>query len=95
MSKSWRRNWHEGEQENKQGASSYLRTPSPRLQRQPSIGATSPFREKEKNRSVALPDISTAVDNVFMETPKRYLLSTNSVLVYDKVYGGRGLTEAL
>ena len=46
-------------------------------------------------RSVALPDISTAVDNVFMETPKRYLLSTNSVLVYDKIYGGRGLTEAL
>ena len=46
-------------------------------------------------RSVALADISTAVDNVFVQTPKGYLLSTNSVLVYDNVYGGVGLTEAL
>ena len=46
-------------------------------------------------RSVALADISTAVDNVFVQTPKGYLLSTDSVLVYDNVYGGLGLTEAL
>ena len=30
-----------------------------------------------------------------VQTPKGYLLSTNSVLVYDNVYGGLGLTEAL
>ena len=46
-------------------------------------------------RSVALADISTAVDNVFVQTPQGYLLSNNSVLVYDNVYGGLGLTEAL
>ena len=46
-------------------------------------------------RSVALADISTAVDNVFVQTAKGYLLSNNSVLVYDNVYGGLGLTEAL
>ena len=46
-------------------------------------------------RSVALADISTAVDNVFVQTPKGYLLSTDSVLVYDNVHGGLGLTEAL
>ena len=46
-------------------------------------------------RSVAPADISTAVDNVFVQTSKGYLLSTNSVLVYDNVYGGLGLTEAL
>ena len=46
-------------------------------------------------RSVALADISTAVDNVFVQTGKGYLLSNNSVLVYDNVYGGLGLTEAL
>ena len=46
-------------------------------------------------RSVAPADISTAVDNVFVQTEKGYLLSTNSVLVYDNVYGGLGLTEAL
>ena len=31
-------------------------------------------------RSVALADISTAVDNVFVQTPQGYLLSNNSVL---------------
>ena len=46
-------------------------------------------------RSVALADISTAVDNVFVQTPKGFLLSTDSVLIYDNVYGGLGLTEAL
>ena len=46
-------------------------------------------------RPVALADISTAVDNVFVQTPKGYLLSTDSVLVYDNVHGGLGLTEAL
>ena len=46
-------------------------------------------------RSVALADISTAVDNVFVQTAKGYMLSHNSVLVYDNVYGGLGLTEAL
>ena len=46
-------------------------------------------------RSVALADISTAVDNVFVQTAKGYLLSNNSVLVYDNVYGGLGLTEAV
>ena len=46
-------------------------------------------------RSVALADVSSAVDNVFVQTSKGYLLSTNSVLVYDNVYGGLGLTEAL
>ena len=46
-------------------------------------------------RSVALADISTAVDNVFVQTPQGYLLSNNSVLVFDNVYGGLGLTEAL
>ena len=40
-------------------------------------------------------DIGTAVDNVFVQTPQGYLLSNNSVLVYDNVYGGLGLTEAL
>ena len=43
-------------------------------------------------RSVALADISTAVDNVFVQTSKGYLLSNNSVLVYDNVCGGLGLT---
>ena len=46
-------------------------------------------------RSVDLADISTAVDNVFVQTPQGYLLSTDSVLVYDNVHGGLGLTEAL
>ena len=46
-------------------------------------------------RSVAPADVSTAVDNVFVQTSKGYLLSTDSVLVYDNVYGGLGLTEAL
>ena len=46
-------------------------------------------------RSVALADISTAVDNVFVQTPQGYFLSTDSVLVYDNVHGGLGLTEAL
>ena len=46
-------------------------------------------------RSVAPADISTAVDNVFVQTPKGFLLSTDSVVVYDNVYGGLGLTEAL
>ena len=46
-------------------------------------------------RSVAPADISTAVDNVFVQTPRGHLLSSNSVLVYDNVYGGLGLTEAL
>ena len=46
-------------------------------------------------KSVALADISTAVDNVFVQTPRGYVLSNNSVLVYDNVYGGLGLTEAL
>ncbi len=46
-------------------------------------------------RSIAPADISTAVDNVFVQTSKGYLLSTDSVLVYDNVYGGLGLTEAL
>ena len=46
-------------------------------------------------KSVALADISTAVDNVFVQTPKGYVLSNNSVMVYDNVYGGLGLTEAL
>ena len=46
-------------------------------------------------RSIAPADISTAVDNVFVQTRKGYVLSTNSVLVYDNVYGGLGLTEAL
>ena len=46
-------------------------------------------------KSVAWADIGTAVDNVFVQTPKGYLLSNNSVLVYDNVYGGLGLTEAL
>ena len=43
-------------------------------------------------RSVALADIRTAVDNVFVQTSKGYLLSNNSVLVYDNVCGGLGLT---
>ena len=46
-------------------------------------------------KSVAWADVGTAVDNVFVQTPKGYLLSNNSVLVYDNVYGGLGLTEAL
>ena len=46
-------------------------------------------------KSVAWADIGTAVDNVFVQTPRGYLLSNNSVLVYDNVYGGLGLTEAL
>ena len=46
-------------------------------------------------KSVALADISTEVDNVFVQTSQGCLLSSNSVLVYDNVYGGLGLTEAL
>ena len=46
-------------------------------------------------KSVALADIGTEVDNVFVQTSQGCLLSSNSVLVYDNVYGGLGLTEAL
>ena len=46
-------------------------------------------------KSVSLADISTEVDNVFIQTSQGYVLSNNSVLVYDNVYGGLGLTEAL
>ena len=46
-------------------------------------------------KSIAPPDISAQVDNIFIATPRGYYLSDNSIAVYDNIYGGLALTSDL
>ena len=47
------------------------------------------------NRSIALPDIKTATENIIIETPKGSYLSDSSIVVYDNIFGGLGLVQYL
>ena len=46
-------------------------------------------------RSIALPDLSAAVENITVSHPSGYYLLDNSILVYDSIFGGLGLTTHL
>ena len=66
----------------------------------PGWQARSQLAEALKNhlayrRSIAVPDLSHLVDNIFIETKQGYLLSEASLLVFDDIYGGLGLVDDL
>ncbi len=45
--------------------------------------------------SIVAQDIGTLVDNVFIETEQGFHTSDNSIVVYDNIFGGMGLVDAL
>ena len=45
--------------------------------------------------SIPLANIGVGVDNIFLKTDLGYRLSECSIIIYDKIYGGLGLTEDL
>ncbi len=47
------------------------------------------------NRSIALPDISSAYENIIVDTPQGSYLANSSIVVYDNIYGGLGLVQYL
>ena len=47
------------------------------------------------NRSIALPDIKTAYENIIIETDQGAYLSNSSIVIYDNIYGGLGLVQYL
>ena len=47
------------------------------------------------HRSIALPDLSAAVENITLQTPQGHYLLNNSILIYDSIFGGLGLSTNL
>ena len=46
-------------------------------------------------QSIYIADISTATDNIFIQTPSGFHLMKDAIVIYDTIYGGLGLTSDL